>query len=323
MDNLDRIQLYIDKENIKSFVQTKDKELFDECVRLIRKNIDIHYNFPKEEVLKDPYMRLWFRNVMGQGVGNQYAYSCSEDDILPKRPVSYKDFAPNGAEDPFGIYLLKDSEACKEVDQHKCVLIGGIGKEIEILQQLIQINEEDEVFVKDTNWAQYCPKLPLTDILLCDTYYFKDLGVYRNNRNELLRVLSSVPKNFPINVVIITVSSNISPSININDELDKIRDMVQEESNNSKSAVTIVGIPDGIIHDRALITNYYRINGTAGFQKQRHIKSDIRLEIRSHTKGSNYYNSLNLIDDTYKGAIKKAVFCIGDKSSNYNIVFPK
>ena len=313
---MDRIRLYIDKENIKSIVQSKDKDLFDDCARLIRKNIDIHYNFSKEEVVKDPYMQLWFRCVMGQGVGNQYEYSDSEDDVLPIRPISYKDFAPDGEEDPFGIYLLDDKEACVEISEHNCVLIGEVGKELNVLQRLLKIDESDEVFARNIQWEQYCPKLPLTDIVLCDNYYFKDPEVYKNNNNELLRVLSSVPKNFPINVVIITRFSDVSPNIKLEEELENIKDIVQDASDNRDSAVTIIGIRDEI-HDRVLITNYYRINSTAGFQKQRRVKNDIRFEIRSHTRGRNYYTSWELIESTYQKALKKAAFCMGDRISNY------
>ena len=313
---MDRIRLYIDKENIKSIVQSRDKDLFDDCARLIRKNIDIHYNFSKNEVVKDPYMQLWFRCVMGQGVDNQYDYSESEDDILPIRPISYEDFAPDGEEDPFGIYLLEDKEACLEIKKHNCVLIGEVGKELNVLQELLRINESDEVFAKNVRWEDYCPKLPLTDILLCDNYYFKNPDIYSYNNNELIRVLSSVPNKFPVNLVIITRISDISPNIKIKDELENIKEIVCDASDNKDSSVTIIGINDDM-HDRDLLTNYYRIHSTGGFQKQHRVKSDLRFEIKSHVKGRNYHNSWELIKSTYQKALRHAVFCLGDKVSNY------
>ena len=296
-------------------MQSKDKDMLDDCISLIKKNIDIHYNFPKKEMMNDPYIQLWFVKVAGHGVGNEFEYSDSDDDILPKRPLSSADFGPDGEEDPFGIYLLEDKEACVEIAKHNCVLIGEVGKELNVLKQLLDIDDGDEVFAKNIKWRQFCPKLPLTDIVICDNYYFKDFDVYRYNNNELIKVLSSVAKDFPINVVIITRNSDISNRINIYDELENIREFVQEESNNRNSSVTIIGTKNGQ-HDRELITNYYRISSSAGFQMQRYVKSDIRFHIRSHTRGRNYHNSWELIKETYQKALKQSVFCIGDKVSN-------
>jgi hypothetical protein len=316
---MDRLTLYIDKENVKSFVQSKDKDLFDDCTRLIRKNIDIHYNFPKEDIAKDSYLQLWFRYVNGQGVGNNFEYSLCSEDIFPERPFSLKDFGPEGNEDPFAIYLLDEKQSCNKIKNHNCILIGAVGQEITTIKQLLDINEEEEEFAIEVfkkGWEKYCPKLPLTDIVLCDNYYFSNYGVYKRNNNNLIRVLSSRAKKFPINVVIITRNSEISMDINIKDELDNIKDLVVEASGNEDSSVTIIGTRNAI-HDRDLITNYYRIYSTAGFQRQQHVKNDIRFEIKSHTRGKNYNTSWKLIDNTYKNAIKKSPLCIGDKRSNF------
>jgi hypothetical protein len=309
---MERIKLYIDKENIKSIVQSKDKDLFDDCMKLIRKNIDIHYNFSKEEFAKDPYMQLWFRCVTGQGVENKYKYSNRKDEVIPPRPLSGYDYLPNH----FGIYLINDKDACTEIERHNCVLISEVGKELDTLKELLDINESEEVFAKDVVWKNYCPNIPLTDILLCDNYYFSDLNVYQRNNNELIRVLASVPDDFPVNVVIITRAKEISTQIDVRYELKKMQDMVQQASKNEESAVTIVGIREEI-HDRVLITNYYRINSTAGFQRHPRIKNDIRFEIKSHAKGSNYDTSWKLIDESYQRVMRNPVFCIGDKRSNY------
>ncbi|MEE1260013.1 MAG: hypothetical protein U0K66_07490 [Paludibacteraceae bacterium] len=314
---MDKIKLYIDKENIKSFVHSRrNKEnSFIDCTNIISKNIDIHYNFSKEEIKQDPDIELWFRHMYGQGVDNNHKFSDSEDEISPIRPISFTDFT-DGNEDPFGIYLLDDKDACLDVKIHNCVLIGEVGKELEVLQKLLDINDLGEFFVKDITWENFCPQLPLTDIVLVDNYYFKTPKVYKKNENTLLRVLASIPKKSPVYVVIIARASDISCDLKLDDELENIRYLVQEASDCKDSSVTIAGIEDEI-HDRVLITNYYRINSSSGFMKQKRVKNDLRLDIRSHAKKNDYNNSWELINNSYQKAIKNAKFCIGDKISNY------
>ena len=48
--------LYIDKENLISLVQSKNKGEFVEYAALIRKNLDVQYNFSKDEIPKDEYL---------------------------------------------------------------------------------------------------------------------------------------------------------------------------------------------------------------------------------------------------------------------------
>ena len=42
--------LYIDKENLISLVRSEDKAAFAEYAALVRKNLDVQYNFSKEEI---------------------------------------------------------------------------------------------------------------------------------------------------------------------------------------------------------------------------------------------------------------------------------
>ena len=60
--------LYIDKENLISLVRSEDKACFVEYSNLIRKNLDIQYNFSKEEIRGDEFLTFWF-SQLGSGVG--------------------------------------------------------------------------------------------------------------------------------------------------------------------------------------------------------------------------------------------------------------
>ena len=60
--------LYIDKENLISLVRSEDKAAFAEYAALVKKNLDIQYNFPKEEIRGNEYLTFWF-SQFGSGVG--------------------------------------------------------------------------------------------------------------------------------------------------------------------------------------------------------------------------------------------------------------
>jgi hypothetical protein len=314
-----KIWLYIDKENIHSLMRSADKDTVLDCFRLIKKNIDVHYNFSKEEAEKDSDIRAWFLSVKGQGVKNQDEFSLSDGDKIPNHLLSVSDFDCEGEEDVFGIFLVNQPERCRLIHNHHCVLIGDVGEEVNVLKQLLDIHESCENFIKDVQWSTFCPSLPLTDIVLCDPYYFKDKTIYQKNKNELLKVLSSIPKKFPINVVIITHGKHVDCNLNMKEELDTIQELVRDSSGNANSDVTIVSVKNTAFHDRALITNYYRINSTGGFQKEGGgLKSDVRVEVRSHTSGKNYETSLQLVE-CYKKAIRRLDWCYGDKTSNFDL----
>ena len=321
------MRLYIDKENIESMVKAKNENLFFECTRLIRKGIDVHYNFPKSEFLSNSCLKIWFENTRGHGVNNSTEYSDKDSKISPQRPFSIEIFEPDGNADIEALYLLKDTKDCQKVEKYNCVFIGGIGTEYTILQNFIDIEDSiqeqaNKISAWDVYFSNVCPQFPLTDIVIADPYYFKNKAVYLANNNDIIRSLASSVHNFPINLVIFTDNRNIDYDINLNEEVDAIRDVLAESTENEDCNVTII-TEINKIHDRNIITNYLQIKSGSGFQiKNNGVKNDVFVQVLSRASINNEKAINMLLENYQQECVTKALKgyegfnCLGDRVSN-------
>ena len=310
------MKLYIDKSNLISLVNSKNSPEFLDCADLIRRHFDVKYNFPKDDVKAEEHLMAWFSKY-GQGVGgNALYFSKDESEMFPPRPVK-SNFYNTGTNDLLtSIYLLEDEHICDVISSKSCILIGKIGEELKVLASLIMDNTETPA-VKITSWGDYLPKLPLTDIIISDNHYFKFQETYKKNDNELIRFLSNIPNNSPVNVIIVTKEGEVDNNINLEEEQGKIKEIVKKASGSTKSSVTIVTTYKS--HDRSLITNYYRIkHGSCFHLKSNGLKGDVMTEIKSHGKKQNEEMSKYLLG-IYQEIVSSPVRCFGDKKSNFLI----
>ena len=312
------MKLYIDKENLQSLVKSKADDAFEGCVRLLKQQMDVQYNFPKDEMLKDEYIAFWL-NKLGDGVKTSHDY-CPPKEVVPNREDLksnfYKEYDKDGLS---SVYLLNDEHVCDLVSAKGCILIGKIGEEISVLKELI-IEDSEVAAIKINDWKSYCPHLPLTDIIINDNHYFKNKYVYERNDNELIRVLASVPNNSPVNVIIIVKEGEIALDIDLQAEQTKIKSVVKNVSGSSKSTVTILTTNKN--HDRCLITNYYRIKHGSSFHlKENGVKNDVMTEIKSSAYSKNEENTSYLLHQ-FQTIADAPVQCYGDKKSNF-LNFPE
>lgn len=304
------MKLYIDKENLISLIKSKDNYLFEDCQLLIRKELDVQYNFEKSEIEKNEYLLAWFQRF-GDGIKGEQIFS-SPERVYPARPVK-SNFYINGEGETFNsIYLIDDEHICEVIAEKSCVLIGKIGDEVNILESLMIEKETRAISIE--SWKSFCPNLPLSDVIIADTYYFKNKEKYEKNNNELIGALANIPHNSPLNVVIITKPGNCDERINLEEEQKRIKELVKKKTGSAKSSVTI--LTSNKLHDRYLITNYYRINHGSCFHLNDYgLKEDVRTEIKSHAVRSNEKFSAELIS-IYQEIALSPVKCVGDKKSN-------
>lgn len=306
--------LYIDKENLLSLMESRNHPNFESCEKLVRNNMDIHYNFSKDEILENELLTAWFRQY-GQGVGGATPNFCPPSTITPIRPLKSNFTNSYSMSQLSSVYLINDEndDVFEHVTKKSCVLIGKKGEEISTLVRLII--EGSEVFSKNIVWNTYCPILPLTDIIICDNHYFKNKSVYDLNDHELLRKLSVRSNPSAINVIIITKEGEIDPALNITQEQQKIKEMIRGLSKSVKSTVTIITTYK--THDRNMISNYFRIkNGSCFHVRNNSIKGDVTTEVKSHAIKHNNQISIGLLSE-YQSIADNPVQCIGDKVSNY------
>lgn len=312
------MHLYIDKENIESLIKNKNNELcnelYNEITRYVKKGMTVHYNFPKEEMLNNLYLQAWFKTVKGDGVETTSSY-CPPESVFPNRPVKTNFLNSCKADAYRSIYLLCiDENVSKTIQEKQCILIGNIGEEYKIIEQLQTLEDKEILTKKITTWESYIPQLPLTDIILCDEHYFKHKNVYDTNKNEILKSLCKIPKN-QINIIIITKAGDdyIDRNIDIEEECESIKKLVSKASGISKKKCRVTVITTNRIHSRHLITNYYRIIHTCCFHlKDNGMKEDVNTDIAPCTN----QNANEITDDLLKlfeTIAKKPVKSFGDK----------
>lgn len=306
--------LYIDKENLISLVRSEDKASFKEYAYLTKKNLDIHYNFPKEEIKNDEHLSYWF-SQLGSGVEGKHAF-CPPQAVVPERPLKSNFYNSLDAAGRSSIFFLDDETKISATASRRCVIVAKVGEELMKLKDIFALEDNsEELSSRIESWRSYLPQLPLTDIVLCDNFYFKDKTVYEANDNEVIRVLSTIPQSVPVNVVIIVKEREIDPQIDLVVEQAKIKELVKNASNSHKSTVTI--LTTYATHDRALITNYFRIKHGCGFHiKYNSIKKDVTTEVKSHAVHKNHIITMQLLEE-YQKIADSPCKCIGDKVSNY------
>ena len=312
------MRLYIDKENILAFMSNRNSnnDLFDESIRLIKKGIEVYYNFPKKDILENQVLALWFRTVKGTGVQNESFYSDNED-IKPLRPLKSNFYVEYNSEDRSSVYLLNIEEnICDVIRKKQSILIGRPGDEMELFKSLLDIDVGERKMCKIC-WEEYCPQLPLTDIIIIDNYYFKDINVYKANNNELIRVLAEIPKD-SINVVIFIKPDAVDRQIDLEEESQKIRDMIHKVSGLSKGKCAVTILTTNKFHSRHVITNYYRMAPTSCVHlKDNSLKSDANIFICPHSRIDSAELSREIIEECQEVVNNTAMKVYGDKKSNY------
>lgn len=307
------MDLIIDKANILSLLSSKK---LGECSLLIQKGINIIFNMNKEDLSEDEKLKIaeWLK-LFTDGRKN---YNISWRPILDtnnlKTNFTITDLKSEKKSFRYA-YLIDNEKVVDFIKEKGNVLIGKVGEEQELILSLKL--EDTEIFTyKIKSWDNYCPSLPVTDIIICDNYYFKKLYTYQANDNELIKALCRNCKQSPINLILITKSNGIDSRININEEQKKLEKLVKQITSSNKSNACIVLSYSS--HDRHVITNYFRINNGTGFHlKKEEIKKNILTEIKSHAYKNNQTISDDLISE-YKEIINKnASSTYGEPKCNF------
>jgi len=307
------MKLYIDIDNVISLMKSQGLPEFSDCANLIRKHFDVQYNFPKEKLKSDSLLQAWF-STYGQGVTGEQKFVSNELEIFPERPIKSNFYNVSDYKLVSSIYLLDDGHMCDVIKEKSCVLIGKIGEELNLISKLV-MDDTEVPAVTIPSWGNYLPTLPLTDIIISDNHYFKDELVYRNNDNEIINYLASIPKNSPVNIIIITKEGEVDNRIDLVSEQIKLKELVKKKSNSSKSTVTIITTFKS--HDRSLITNYYRVkHGSCFHLKDNGIKEDVMTEVKTHALRNNEENTKYLLD-VFQQIASNPVRLVGDKKSNF------
>lgn len=257
------MDLYIDIENLKSFVHSKDKEGYDDCLRMLCRQLHLIYNSDKATIKLDEELLPWVLKISNQGRGNSENKDSYRSEKFPDRPIKSNSCKDWSRKELTSVYLIKDMDISK-LKNRGCVLLGDEGEELEILTRLFCGSDYDYHHLYDLrknfpSWEQLTDDnqlQPCTDIVINDRYLFKnEESLVAYNLSCMLRALANNVKN-RINVVIFTYYDSLK--VFGIDKASKIVKQALESITGVKPNVTFVTSNDSknIPHDRFVITNY-------------------------------------------------------------------
>ena len=309
------MDLIIDKINLISLLSSNDNNEIFECIRLIKRGIHLCLNFRKEDInINSPEDKriLMLLKDLTHGCKKPLIWNpCIESSCIKTN------FATNlSPELKRSMFLLNNSEVIPKIREKGSILIGSVGQEAEMLLSL-RLEDMEIATSKISTWVDYCPKLPLTDIIISDNHFFKDSYVYEQNREDLIRGMTQMVQQSPVNCVIIFKKDQVDNKLNLKEEVEIIKKSIKKMTGSTKSSVTFIGTYS--THDRNAITNYYRLkNGSCFHLKSNGLKSDVTTEIKTHANFNNESRTNELIA-LYQNIIdiSNGEHIYGDKKSNF------
>lgn len=339
------MDLYIDKENLRSFLNLRNREEFDDCLRMLQRQLHVVYNMDKSEFKEDPALfEVWLREL-GDGRGKSEETDTFLSNKFPSRPIksnSYNDWPRRCL---LSAYLIDDSDVSK-LKNRGCVLLGGVGEELEILAKLFcgrdyQYHHLYDFTKNFLSWEQLMKDnqlLPCTDIIISDRYLFNNQQeVVEYNLKKMLTALANNVKN-RINVVIYTYYKKEYKNDNNMKIIGGLVGFGEEKASRiikdtlytvtgSEPNVTFVcsNFSNEILHDRFVITNYRLLRSGDSFiyfnTKGKNFSNGTSLDVDSLANRETYTFVESLFEhlqQAYNDIIKKRNYMIlGDRKSGF------
>lgn len=331
------MRLYIDKDNLLSFLKSKDDKNFPFCRMMIIHQLDLMFNFTKEEAKANEAIWAFVQELADGAEDREISYN---NVLFPSRPLkancsNYFDRFQRSA-----IYLLND-EKIEVLERRGEHLVAGLGKEVETLSRLFfdDYQYDDRDLVKNINKWECIKKyvLPLTDVILVDKYLFSDDTLYESNAYPLLKVLVGQEQDKNVNIVVLSQKDyyNTKTKTTFTPDWDKISAKIKNELKTTHRSikVTFVFLPkseDADEHDRTIFTNYRRFYSGDSFN---YVSSDGSIiskgrewEVSSLARKKSHNLALVLLDDIQSkindiAKLNNPDLITGDKKSNF-LVFP-
>jgi hypothetical protein len=322
------MQLYIDKENLESFISKAKDPMYSDCTKAMQRQLDITFNFSKDELKSDDILLKWFSMFSEGAAETKKEFNEVKFPDRPLKSNSYNSFDINQLS---AIYLIND-EKLSVLKEKGAVLIGEIGEEIQILKQLFFFHDdykfEKKLIIGSSEFSewQHLEKYSsvTSDILIFDPYILSDSSLIDSNFLKLLRVLCTKSR-CKLSIVLYTDIDQIQ--IDYTTISAKVRQEIQTVTGISPN-FTIVkyrkqkNYVSFAEHDRTIFTNYFRVYSGDSFNYFKSDGTKITTGREIHLIGfadkENHNLALELIKDIQNNIIKLPSEAIeGDKKSNF------
>lgn len=321
------MDIYIDKENLLSLINSKAENLYVDCIKTLKKQLNVFFNFPKTDLKEDIKLMSWYADF-SQGVGQDNTFVFGE--VFPMRPLkssTYKNFNSNQLS---SVYLIND-ERFDALNNTGTLLMSKPGEELELFNKLF-LMQKDYVFEKRwricsptfNSWIQLSEfNLPLSDIIIVDPFILKNKDTDKDTIDvNLIAYLEVLSENICVktNVIVFTNPNNID--VDYPELVSKIK-TVFNKTTKVKPNFTLVKTSKE--HDRTIITNYLRIKSGDTFnffnKKGDRVTKGKEIEYSSLANADNHKLAKEVINDLQSHIdflnISNPEFILGDKECNY------
>lgn len=264
------MNLHIDKENLLSLIESHSHEMYQDCVKLIKKQLNTYFSFSKNEIAENETLTHWFSQNLTQGLSKETKQLF--DSTFSSAPLNANSYKSFDEQQLSSIYLKKETE--ERTFQNGALLVGRIGEEISILTKVF-FKPDDYIFEKKwriggddfKRWSDLAGlSLPMTDIIVVDQFVSNDENLIEYNIIEFLKTLCAKPK-LKLNIVFYT---NRSETIQYNKLSPLVRAAVRSVTGFTPNFTLVTylkqrGLKSLEEHDRTIVTNYKRIESGDSF----------------------------------------------------------
>lgn len=314
---------YIEIESLRSLISQRNDERYDECLRMLKRNLNLNFLFSKAEALADPALQNWIVGLTSGAIAQKPKWDSEFPD--PNDELKLDNITVDKL---CAVYLLDDTEPQPLAN---AMLVGYYGHELDTLSQLyvrtdIQEYEYEPAPYQIVSWRSISAyTAPCTDILISDRYILSKKSLLERNLYQIINAIVKKTRNLAVNIVLFVESNSIGFDVNLETVSDTIKqnveDIVGEEPN-----VTFVLCTQRpgrqLFHDRLILTNYRAI--TSGdsfnyFDERGNVRTGgFGITISSLAKRCNYVQEkvIKTYCDHLKNDASLAVFH-GDRKSNF------
>lgn len=311
---------YFDIENLESYLSQPKNEAFQDSLKMIRKQLDLSFNFSKEEFKKSETL-LHFIKSLSDGIGNKKIKYIPEK--FPSRNLKSNSHNNFSAEELLSVYFIND-ETLDKLKNKDDLLIADVGEEMPMFKMLF-LHNDDYKFEKKLrigsqfqSWADfnnyYCP---YTDLIIVDNFILSDVSLFETNLKGI--VANTLKDNIRKKINIIIFLKADQENVSFSDLKTNLKSLVEAKYTDSPNITIVKHYAE---HDRTILKNHLRVYSGDTFNYflsngQKNTKGK-EIHFVSIADRENYNLYLDMLADLQK-IIKnvKATDIIGDKVSRF------
>ena len=318
------MDIYIDENNLESFLDQRNDSLFQDILKLLKRQLEINFNFPKDRLKENENLSALIPILTSGVKDTQITFNSN----FPIRPLKANSATRFNKHQLTSIYWIDDEDGYKLSDSGS-VFIALVGEEIDVTKKLF-FSQDDYIFNRRWRigedglrcWDDLREfSLPLTDIIIGDPFVLskKDGNDTSQNIHNILNMLTY--RSFCKTSLVVFVKPNFI-DYDIQKIIRELRTTIKESTGKGCS-VTI--IKTNKEHDRTIITNYKRIKAGDSFtfwsDQGILLSKGKELDYESLCNLENHKYSMLRIDD-FQNIIdfnkrNNPDYIIGDEVSNF------